>query len=143
MNQIYLSGRLAADAEGKGKSVTFPLCVRTGKDQEGNDTVIYVKIRVYKCQILQDLRKGTPVMLSGRLNIYRYEDSYFTEVIANGWELAIIPSPRREDHGEEPRRDATRQRKEMARSPEEYWEQEGYGEDYPRPKRKTGRDYSK
>lgn len=89
MNSIVLSGRIASDVKANNGTASFDLCVKKKKDKDGITPVFYVRVKVFRCEYIEKLQKGVPVMLSGQLDIYKYNDKYYTEVLCNSWDLAF------------------------------------------------------
>lgn len=85
MNYIALSGTVYEPQMNKG-TASFNLSVYRGKDEDPKYFTIRVKI--FKCKM--NLRKGMKITVFGRLDTYKYNDKYYTEVLCNNLDCGEV-----------------------------------------------------
>ena len=93
MNRLILSGNLTKDCETKAVNdktvINFTIAVNDGYGE--HKVTMFVNCKLWGSEKLGNmLRKGTKVLVQGKLSIREYEKKYYTEMLVdsfNGLEL--------------------------------------------------------
>ena len=96
MNKLFLSGNLTKDAENKAVGdknvINFTVAVNEGFGDK--KTTMFVNCKLWGSDKLGNmLKKGTKVLLQGKLSIREYEKKYYTEMLVDSFNgLEILSS---------------------------------------------------
>lgn len=84
MNTIIISGYVCKNPVKEEKSSRFQINVYAGKDRDGNPKNFYLSVKTIGPV---NIKENEYVLVSGWLDIYKYNDKYYTSVIANAKDI--------------------------------------------------------
>ncbi len=80
MRDVTVSGYVQKDIKLGEKSTTFQISNYKGKDKDGKSQYQYITVKAIATDL--SISEGDQVIVSGELDIFKYNDKYYTQVVA-------------------------------------------------------------
>lgn len=80
MRDVTISGYVQKDVKKTDKTTTFQISNYKGKDKDGKNQYQYVTVKVISPDI--QVGDGDQVIVRGELDIFKYNEKYYTQVVA-------------------------------------------------------------